>query len=138
MHVVDDRVLFAGDILFIDAHPILWEGPVANWIAALDRILTMDLEVIVPGHGPMTDRHGVRRLRDYFGELATEVGKRHEAGLDPMDATRDIVLDGFEDWGEPERLAINVDTLYRELRGEPRKTDVLELFARMAELDRGR
>ena len=53
VHVPAQRVLFCGDILFSGAHPIAWEGPVSNWIAACDRILAMDVEVIVPGHGPL-------------------------------------------------------------------------------------
>ena len=52
----DERVLFSGDILFNGAHPIAWAGPVSNWIAACERILAMDLEVIVPGHGPLADQ----------------------------------------------------------------------------------
>ncbi len=38
-----ERVLFCGDILFAGSHPIAWAGPVSNWIAACDRILTMDV-----------------------------------------------------------------------------------------------
>lgn len=134
VHVVEDRVLFAGDILFIDGHPILWEGPVGNWIQALDRILAMDLEVIVPGHGPITDKRGVERLKEYFVQLSAEVEKRFAAGQSPVEAAREIELDGFETWGDPERLAVNVDSLYRELRGDGERTDVIELFARMASL----
>ncbi|MCP3963262.1 MAG: MBL fold metallo-hydrolase [bacterium] len=134
VHVPEDRVLFAGDILFIEGHPILWEGPVANWVRALDLILEMDPEVIVPGHGPITDRRGVQRLKDYFVELEREARRRFEAGMGPVEAARDIHLEGFDAWGDAERLAVNVDTLYRELRGEPERTDVIELFARMAAL----
>ncbi len=135
VHLPAERVLFAGDILFIGGHPILWQGPVANWIRALERIEEMDPEVIVPGHGPMTDKHGVGRLKDYFVALSAEVEKRFEAGMGPFEAARDVELEGFDQWGDPERLAVNVDSLYRELRGQPEKTDVIELFARMAALD---
>ncbi len=134
VHLPGERVLFAGDVLFIGSHPILWEGPVGNWIQALDRILEMDLEVIVPGHGPITDKHGVARLKDYFVALSTEVEKRFEAGMGPACAAREVELEGFDEWGDPERLAVNVDSLYRELEGKPEKTDVIELFARMAAL----
>src|SRR4029078_12676494 len=41
------RGAFTGDILFVGGHPIVWEGPVANWVAALDRILAMDVETVV-------------------------------------------------------------------------------------------
>ena len=58
-----ERVLFSGDILFCGAHPIAWAGPVSNWIAACERILAMDVDVIVPGHGPVTGKQAVRELR---------------------------------------------------------------------------
>ncbi len=134
VYLPQERVLFAGDVLFIGGHPILWEGPAGNWIRALERIEELDPEVIVPGHGPITDKDGVKRLKDYFVELSTEVERRFEAGIGPVEAARDLELEGFDDWGDPERLAVNVDSLYRELEGEPEKTDVIELFARMAAL----
>ena len=134
VHLPEERVLFAGDVLFIGGHPILWEGPVGNWIRALEQILDMDPEVIVPGHGPITDTHGVARLKDYFVALSAEVEKRFEAGMGPVEMARDVELEGFDEWGDPERLAVNVDSLYRELEGRSEKTDVIELFARMAAL----
>ena len=72
MHVPADRAVFTGDILFIEGHPILWEGPVANWITACDAIVAMDAESIVPGHGPLTDAAGVTALRDYFVYIEAE------------------------------------------------------------------
>ncbi len=132
-----ERVLFAGDVLFIGGHPILWEGPAGNWVRALERIEELDPEVIVPGHGPITDRQGVARLKDYFVALQAQVKRRFEAGVGPVEAARDLELEGFDDWGDPERLAVNVDSLYRELEGKPEKTDVIELFARMAALAEG-
>ena len=38
--VPDDKVVFTGDILFIEGHPILWAGPVSNWIDACNRIIS--------------------------------------------------------------------------------------------------
>jgi hypothetical protein len=32
VHVPEEGVLFTGDILFKDAHPVIWQGPVSNWI----------------------------------------------------------------------------------------------------------
>src|SRR2546422_974363 len=37
--VPDDRVIFTGDILFIHGHPIIWVGPVGNWIKACQLML---------------------------------------------------------------------------------------------------
>lgn len=134
IYLPEERVLFAGDVLFIGGHPILWEGPASNWLRALERIQELDPQVIVPGHGPITDKQGVARLADYFVALSAEVEKRFEAGMGPIEASRDLGLEGFDEWGDPERLAVNVDSIFRELKGEAEKTDVIELFARMAAL----
>ena len=56
------------------------------------------------------------------------------AGLDGFEAARDIEFSEFASWSEPERIAVNVDSLYREFSGEQTATDIFELFARMAAL----
>lgn len=129
----DDGVVYTGDILFIDAHPIIWEGPVKNWIDACERILAMTPRVVVPGHGPLTDAAGVRRVRDYLKLLYDETKARFDSGMPLHDTVRDVRLDAFRDLSEAERLAVNVDTIYRELGGGA-APDAVELFARMAEL----
>ena len=48
------------------------------------------------------------------------------------EATRDIELAEYSAWSDPERIAVNVDSLYREFSGEEAVTDVVELFRRMA------
>ncbi len=132
VHVVSDRVVYTGDILFIGGHPVVWEGPVSNWIAACERIEAMDVDAIVPGHGPLTDKAGVRRLREYLEYLQTEARARYDAGMGAFEAARDIALDGFADWSEAERMVVNVETLYREFSGAGPRKSVVPCFAAMA------
>jgi cyclase len=131
------RVLFAGDILFHGGHPIVWAGPVSNWIAACDRILEMDIDVIVPGHGPLADKQAVNELRSYFEYIAAEARKRFEAGMTALEAARDIALDSYARWGEAERVVVNVDAVYRELSESTEPANPIELFGQMAELAKG-
>jgi glyoxylase-like metal-dependent hydrolase (beta-lactamase superfamily II) len=136
VHSPADRAVFSGDILFIDGTPILWEGPVDNWIRACERIEAMDVDVVVPGHGPLTDRDGPRAVREYLGYVRDEARQRFEAGLSAADAARDIALGDFASWGDAERIAVNVDTLYREFSGSFERTNMVELFSLMSELAR--
>jgi glyoxylase-like metal-dependent hydrolase (beta-lactamase superfamily II) len=129
-----DRVLFSGDILFHGGHPVVWAGPVSNWIAACERILDMDVEVIVPGHGPLADKAAVRELKEYFEYLYGEARTRFEAGMSPLEAAGDIALDRYAGWGEAERLVVNVDAIYRELAQDDSERTVLALWEQMAEL----
>lgn len=62
-YVPAERTVFTGDILFVGGHPAIWAGPVANWIHACELILSWDVETVVPGHGPITDKSGVRALK---------------------------------------------------------------------------
>ncbi len=134
VHSPADRTVFTGDILFIDGTPIMWQGPVANWIAACERIEAMDVDTIVPGHGPITDKEGVRRVREYLAFVRDEARARFDAGMSAFEAARDIELGVFAGWLDAERIAVNVNTLYREFNNDAQAADIVELFSQMAAL----
>lgn len=131
VHVPADRVVFTGDILFVGGHPVMWAGPVDNWIRACDLILGWDVETIVPGHGPISDKSDVRRFKTYLEDLKRETKKRFDAGLSWLDAANDIALDAYADWIDGERIVANVAALYREFSGGKERHEMPELFAAM-------
>lgn len=133
-HVPETGVVYTGDILFIEGTPLMWTGPISNWIAACDLIIGLDADVIVPGHGPLTDADGVRRVKDYLEFVDREARERHAAGMSAEDAAADISLGQFADWIDRERIAVNVDTVYRELDPSHQASDVAALFTMMAKL----
>jgi cyclase len=132
-----EGVLFTGDILFNEAHPIAWAGPVSNWIAACERILEMDVEVIVPGHGPLAEKGAVRELKAYFEYLYQQARVCHAEGLSALEAARAMALDRWADWRESERLVVNIASIYSELSGDPEPQNPLEAFQQMAALAAG-
>ncbi len=131
----EDRAVFTGDILFIEGTPIMWAGPVDNWIRACETIEALDVEVVVPGHGPITDKSGARAVREYLAYIKGEARERYDAGIDVLDAVKDIALGDYSSWGDAERIAVNVDTLYREFsEGKREPSNPVELFGLMAEI----
>ena len=132
VHVPDAGVVFTGDILFVGGTPIVWAGPFSNWLTACDRILELGAHTLVPGHGPVTDASGVQDVNRYLTYVHDEAAARFAAGMDAEQASDDIDISDFADWGEAERLAVNVETVYREL--DPSRPDPSrpELFIRMA------
>jgi glyoxylase-like metal-dependent hydrolase (beta-lactamase superfamily II) len=134
VHLPDDGVVFTGDILFIRGTPIVWDGPISNWIEACDRIKAMGCSTIVPGHGPLTDDAGVRAVADYLGFVRSEAKARFDAGMRADEAARDIELGHYREWLDWERIAINVDSVYRELDPGRPATGIIDLFRQMAEL----
>jgi len=142
-YVPSARTVYTGDILFIGGAPIVWAGPLENWIAACDLINSLDLDVVVPGHGPLTDKAGVSRVREYLSFVLTEASARQEQGMDAFDAAREICADilgdpnkSFATWKEFGRISVNVDTVYRSKNANHKSPDVVEQFRRMAELER--
>jgi cyclase len=134
VHSPKDRTIFTGDILFIQSTPIMWAGPVENWLKACALIADLDVDTIVPGHGPITDKAGVRKVAEYLQYVDREARKRFDAGMSSDEAARDIALGEYSSWGDSERLAVNVETCYRGYRREAGPANALEMFARMARL----
>lgn len=141
VHIPDAKTLYAADILFIDSTPVMWAGPVENWLAALDRILEMEVDVIVPGHGPITDKNGVRQVKAYWEFVRSQVQQRYNANLSAAEAAYDIVLSPefaqqpFARWNSPERMMTSVHTMYRHLQGRtdhPKVPELLNILRKQA------
>ncbi len=129
-----DRVIFTGDILFNGGTPIAWAGPVKNWIAACDRILGLDVDVVVPGHGNVTDKAAVRAMRDYLRFVHDEAFKRFEAGMSATEAAFDIPLGSYADWDDAERIVVTVATLYAGFEGKAMHFEPVPLFEQMSKM----
>ncbi len=138
VHLPADRTIFTGDILFVEGTPLMWAGPVQNWIDACDTILSLDVETVVPGHGPVTDKRGAEAVRAYLVYIRDETRKCFDAGLSAEDAMLEIALGDFESWGDAERIAVNVETLYREFEGRTDRADTITLFTRMVTVAQAR
>jgi hypothetical protein len=76
----------------------------------------------------------VRRVRDYLAFVRDEARARFNAGMSAFEAAQDIELGPFAGWLDSERIAVNVNTLYREFRKDSQATDIVELFSQMAQL----
>ncbi|MFO7962843.1 MAG: MBL fold metallo-hydrolase [Desulfobacterales bacterium] len=134
IHIPENRVVFAGDMLFIGGTPIMWAGPASNWIRACDLMLDLDANYYVPGHGPVTDKAGVADVKGYIEYIHGEALKRYEAGMTPQETAFDIDPGIYRTWGDRERIVVNVNTLFKEFSGEESPDDVLTLFTQMARL----
>ena len=70
---VEDRVLHTGDLFFNRRYPNIdleAGGSVQQWAATLDRVLALDFDRVIPGHGPVTDRAGLLEFKRFIAELA--------------------------------------------------------------------
>ncbi len=136
VHLPAEGVVFAGDIVFRLCTPVGWEGTFAKWTEALDRILALEPEVIVPGHGPLCGVEGPREMKAYLVYVHAESKRFFDAGLSALEAAKRIDLGPYAGWTEPERLVFNVERAYRECRSEPldAPVDVMAIASAIHEL----
>ncbi len=81
VYLSQETIGFTGDLLFMDGNPVIWAGPIRNCIKACDTILGWDVDIVVPGHGPITDKAGVATFKGYLEYIDREARKRYDAGV---------------------------------------------------------
>jgi cyclase len=128
----DVRVVFAADIGFIGVTPVMWAGPLANWLAAIDTIAALDPEVVVPGHGPVCGLPELETVGRYWRWLEASARPRFANGASAYEAAEAIATSAdfrrqeWASWVAPERIVINCHILRRAARGEQKPITPLQ------------
>jgi glyoxylase-like metal-dependent hydrolase (beta-lactamase superfamily II) len=80
------RTLVAGDLVFRGRVPFVGQADSGQWIQALDRLLSFEAEVILPGHGPFSAhaRQDLQLTRDYLAFLRQSMGEAAR-NMEPFD-----------------------------------------------------
>lgn len=133
-HVPSAGVLFAGDLLFAGVTPASWAGSLQRWIDACEEMIALDAEIIVPGHGPVTDNDGVRTMQRYLRYVLQEATEQFTAGVPPLEAARRIPLGEFASWRGHGRIVQNVLSVYYDLDPMLVRLDTATVLAHIAEL----
>jgi cyclase len=53
VHVPEERAVFTGDTIFSECQTWLMTSNVDQWLEALERIRQLDVDHLIPGHGPV-------------------------------------------------------------------------------------
>lgn len=135
VYLPGDRVLFAGDIIMTAVAPVSWEGPLDNVIKALDLILDLDVEVLLPGHGPLSDKSAARDNKDYWEYTAGEAQKLFDRGMPALEAAKTLSAKGRYA-GEAFSVInlINTHMLYRGFSIDESPPDKPTIIGQIAEL----
>jgi len=116
LYLPDDRIAFVGDLLFVESHPYLGESDLDAWLQALDLIRSLDLQRIVPGHGPIAGPAEVVTARKYLLDLRTRVNRLMEKDTPMRSIEAQKVPPAYADWKLERFYASNLRTLYLQAR----------------------
>jgi cyclase len=108
------KILFAGDVAFFWVVPYANNSYISKWLETCDKIQGMDVDMIVPGHGPIGGKKELAEMANYFRVLGVETRKRYDKKMTPGAAAVEIRLGKYDNWLGPERLIMDVVRWYEE------------------------
>jgi glyoxylase-like metal-dependent hydrolase (beta-lactamase superfamily II) len=130
---VEDRVIHTGDLFTNNRYPNIdleAGGSVREWVAAIDRVLELDFEKVIPGHGPVSDREGLRAFQNFMRQLAEVGGQAARNSWSLEETEREAKLDadaGYEVMSIP--FVIRLDRQFVVRRAWEEATGKVERIA---------
>ena len=154
--VPDEGLLITGDLLLANSCPDLGGGSLAGWIDALDELIALQPEHVLPGHFELSTVSELRRFADYLGAVqertaaalvqhgatvAKLAGDRQATTSAVSAAVAQVELDDFADFRQFPRyratFAHNVAAAAIEWLAQPAPVGDTGGFAITARLDVG-
>lgn len=95
LYIPEEKVAFMGDLLFVQNHPTLFEDSnLEMWIEILNKIDALEIETLIPGHGPIGTKLDIQAMICYFHNM--------------MNSTKDEIPEKYKSWSGAEVFAQNM------------------------------
>jgi cyclase len=85
---------------------------VDNWIALLDKVAAMDVDVLLPAHGDVATHADVRELSAMLSDEYATVKDAIAKGMSVEQAKNTLTFPQYRDWRNYGRLKGEIDALY--------------------------
>ncbi len=117
VHLEKQKIAFLGDLFFFGRFPWFGDCDLDGWIERLDRILTMDILTVVPGHGPVAALRDVAEFRGLLRAVRDAVAAAIKAGASEDAAAHEVQVARYADMPRyREWMPFNVRSTYRYLK----------------------
>jgi cyclase len=118
VHLPDDKVLVAGDVLVSGVVPTLQDGFVKNWIQTLDEIRALGVAHFVPGHGEPMTLHDVTGLRDAMFRFYSGVKQGFRNGQNETEIRKSLDLSMWDKLERSYVIGRNINQAYLEIEAD--------------------
>ena len=115
LYLPEEKIMFAGDIVQVQTHPSMSDGNPEQWLVMLEQVAMLDIERIVPGHGPLGGREDLDLTRQYIHDLQRHAAAAVERGLSAEQAGATDVLAPYAAWDAPLIFYKNMQFLHERL-----------------------
>ncbi len=105
------KVLFAGDNLFVNSYPYGGHSSCnpETWLEVYREFLTLDVETIVPGHGPVTDKSYIEKEITFMEDFKETLKELSSKGV----AEEKILEECFQKFFPPQETDSDDDIPFR-------------------------
>jgi len=98
LHLPEERIIFPGDLIFIENQPYLVDGDPEELLRILDKIEALDAKTLVPGHGPAGTPKDISPVKDYVLALQKLVEDVRTSGGGLNRAAERPIPTPFDTW----------------------------------------
>lgn len=94
----EEQTIATGDLFLTNSCPAMDDGDMENWIAALDHMLALPVEHVVPGHFELAAKSELQRFRNYLADLRDQVARMYKQGM-PLERIQSaLALDAYKNF----------------------------------------
>ncbi|MFW9970865.1 MAG: MBL fold metallo-hydrolase [Candidatus Odinarchaeota archaeon] len=101
VYIPEEKVLFAGDLLFARIDPWLGSGDPEGWQSVNEELMTFNFKVVVPGHGKLASKEEFSLENKYINEILDLVKSYIDAGKDPTKIKREEFSEELQSFNSP-------------------------------------
>ncbi|MBI1422178.1 MAG: MBL fold metallo-hydrolase [Gammaproteobacteria bacterium] len=116
VYLPQDRILISGDVLENQLMPSFRDANVKNWIGTLQKIGTMQISNIIPGHGPLMQQADVKQMLNRMQTFYAGVEAGYKQGLTDGEIRKQLDL---TEWKKlkyfDEFIGLDVNRTYLEV-----------------------
>ncbi|HKW20475.1 MAG TPA: MBL fold metallo-hydrolase [Ktedonobacterales bacterium] len=112
LYLPAERIAFLGDLLGVRMHPSFGQANLEPWDEILERIEALDIQTVVPGHGPVGTLDDVATLREYLGDMEMLVDEAIVRGETAEQITALPPPAAYASWGARTIYTDNLRHLY--------------------------
>jgi phosphoglycerate dehydrogenase-like enzyme/glyoxylase-like metal-dependent hydrolase (beta-lactamase superfamily II) len=122
------KIVCTGDACVNGAFNFMGHSDSASWIRVLEKCQQLDVNMVLPGHGPPAGKELLEKQKRYFVELRQQVKKGIDGGQDFEDIKKSINMPWYKEWTTVDPSPANVQHVYDEFTGRVAPWDLVEDF----------
>ena len=115
LYLQDNKIVFAGDLVFNDCHPYIPHGDPDAWKDWLTFIQTLDVSTVVPGHGETGPASELEEMKQYIVDVEKEATKMFASNKTTEQVSEMPIPDQYKDWWFDRFYYYNLNFMYEKM-----------------------